>query len=66
MIPLKSYVKTSTRVCSHLKIIDSNWDNEEDAIKTLMNIYGTLGDNEGIKEMKATSLGIKLGFRNNQ
>ena len=27
-------------------------DNEE-AIKTLMNIYGTLGDNEGYKEMKA-------------
>ena len=25
----------------------------EDAIKTLMNIYGTLGDNEGYKEMKA-------------
>jgi len=25
----------------------------EDAIKTLMNIYGTLGDNEGFKEMKA-------------
>ncbi|NCF30688.1 MAG: tetratricopeptide repeat protein [Bacteroidetes bacterium] len=24
----------------------------EDAIKTLMNIYGTLGDNEGYKEMK--------------
>lgn len=26
---------------------------EEDAIKTLMNIYGTLGDTEGFKEMKA-------------
>ena len=25
----------------------------EDAIKTLLNIYGTLGDNEGYKEMKA-------------
>lgn len=25
----------------------------EDAIKTLINIYGTLGDNEGYKEMKA-------------
>jgi tetratricopeptide (TPR) repeat protein len=25
----------------------------EDAIKTLMNIFGTLGDNEGYKEMKA-------------
>lgn len=25
----------------------------EEAIKTLMNIYGTLGDNEGFKEMKA-------------
>ncbi len=25
----------------------------EDSIKTLMNIYGTLGDNEGYKEMKA-------------
>jgi tetratricopeptide (TPR) repeat protein len=25
----------------------------QDAIKTLMNIYGTLGDNEGYKEMKA-------------
>ncbi len=25
----------------------------EDAIKTLMNIYGTLGDNEGYKEIKA-------------
>lgn len=25
----------------------------EDAIKTLMNIYGTLGDNEGYKEVKA-------------
>ena len=25
----------------------------EDATKTLMNIYGTLGDNEGFKEMKA-------------
>ncbi len=27
--------------------------NNTDAIKTLMNIYGTLGDNEGFKEMKA-------------
>ena len=26
---------------------------DEDAIKTLMNIYGTLGDNKGFKEMKA-------------
>ena len=26
--------------------------NNTDAIKTLMNIYGTLGDNEGFKEMK--------------
>ena len=25
----------------------------EDAVKTMMNIYGTLGDNEGYKEMKA-------------
>ena len=25
----------------------------QDAVKTLMNIYGTLGDNEGYKEMKA-------------
>ncbi|MEK9604064.1 MAG: tetratricopeptide repeat protein [Flavobacteriaceae bacterium] len=28
-------------------------DNEVDAIKTLMNIYGTLGDTDGYKEMKA-------------
>jgi len=28
-------------------------EKDEDAIKTLMNIYGTLGDNEGFKEMKA-------------
>lgn len=28
-------------------------DKNEDAIKTLMNIYGTLGDNEGFKQMKA-------------
>ena len=27
--------------------------NNQEAIKTLMNIYGTLGDNEGFKEMKA-------------
>ena len=25
----------------------------EDAVKTLMNIYGTLGENEGYKRMKA-------------
>lgn len=30
-----------------------NLDKNEDAIKTLMNIYGTLGDNAGFKEMKA-------------
>ena len=28
-------------------------EKDDDAIKTLMNIYGTLGDNEGFKEMKA-------------
>ena len=28
-------------------------EKDEDAIKTLMNIYGTLGDNQGFKEMKA-------------
>lgn len=28
-------------------------DKNEDAIKTLMNIYGTLGETEGFKEMKA-------------
>ena len=28
-------------------------EKDEDAIKTLMNIYGTLGGNEGFKEMKA-------------
>jgi tetratricopeptide (TPR) repeat protein len=33
------------------KLIDIEKD--EDAIKTLMNIYGTLGDNEGFKQMKA-------------
>ena len=33
------------------KLIEIEKDN--DAIKTLMNIYGTLGDNEGFKEMKA-------------
>jgi len=33
-------------------LIEKDNDNEE-AIKTLMNIYGTLGDNEGYKEMKA-------------
>jgi tetratricopeptide (TPR) repeat protein len=36
-----------------LKSLIQIGDNEEDAIKTLMNIYGTLGDNEGFKEMKA-------------
>ena len=35
-----------------LKAFTELGDNE-DAIKTLMNIYGTLGDNEGYKEMKA-------------
>ncbi|MBL6666286.1 MAG: hypothetical protein ISP66_04720 [Flavobacteriaceae bacterium] len=35
-----------------LKALTELGDNE-DAIKTLMNIYGTLGDNEGYKEMKA-------------
>lgn len=35
-----------------LKALTELEDNE-DAIKTLMNIYGTLGDNEGYKEMKA-------------
>ncbi|MDA8763663.1 hypothetical protein N9M92_05505 [Flavobacteriaceae bacterium] len=35
-----------------LKDLTELGDNE-DAIKTLMNIYGTLGDNEGYKEMKA-------------
>tara|TARA_A100001011_G_scaffold400265_1_gene513666 strand:+ start:2604 stop:3824 length:1221 start_codon:yes stop_codon:yes gene_type:complete len=30
-----------------------NISDNEDAIKTMMNIYGTLGDNEGYKEMKA-------------
>ena len=25
---------------------------DEDAIRTLMNIYGTIGDNEGFVEMK--------------
>ena len=33
-------------------LIEINNQNEE-AIKTLMNIYGTLGDNEGFKKMKA-------------
>jgi tetratricopeptide (TPR) repeat protein len=33
------------------KLIDL--ENNEDAIKTLMNIYGTLGNNEGFKQMKA-------------
>ena len=33
------------------KLIDL--EKNEDAIKTLMNIYGTLGDNEGFKKMKA-------------
>tara|TARA_B100001057_G_scaffold139191_1_gene138873 strand:+ start:4204 stop:5427 length:1224 start_codon:yes stop_codon:yes gene_type:complete len=33
------------------KLIDIEKD--EDAIKTLMNIYGTLGDNQGFKQMKA-------------
>ena len=28
-------------------------EKDEDAIKTLMNIYGTLGENQGFKEMKA-------------
>ena len=30
-----------------------NLEKNEDAIKTLMNIYGTIGNNEGFKEMKA-------------
>ena len=30
-----------------------NTSDNEDAIKTMMNIYGTIGDNEGYKEMKA-------------
>ena len=30
-----------------------NLEKNEDAIKTLMNIYGTLGNNEGFKKMKA-------------
>ena len=33
------------------KLIDL--DKNEDAIKTLMNIYGTLGNNDGFKKMKA-------------
>jgi DNA-binding SARP family transcriptional activator len=33
------------------KLIEINNQNEE-AIKTLMNIYGTLGDNEGFLKMK--------------
>ena len=36
-----------------LKSLIKIGDAEEDAIKTLMNIYGTLGDTEGFKEMKA-------------
>jgi len=36
-----------------LKTLIEIGDNEVDAIKTLMNIYGTLGDTEGYKEMKA-------------
>ena len=33
------------------KLIEVN--KNEEAIKTLMNIYGTLGDNEGFMKMKA-------------
>ena len=36
-----------------LKTLIEIGDNEVDAIKTLMNIYGTLGDTEGYKAMKA-------------
>jgi tetratricopeptide (TPR) repeat protein len=36
-----------------LKSLIKIGDAEKDAIKTLMNIYGTLGDTEGFKEMKA-------------
>ncbi len=36
-----------------LKSLIKIGDNEENAIKTLMNIYGTIGDTEGYKEMKA-------------
>lgn len=36
-----------------LKSLIEIGDNEVDAIKTLMNIYGTLGDTDGYKEMKA-------------
>jgi hypothetical protein len=30
-----------------------NLNKNQDAVKTLMNIYGTLGDTDGFKKMKA-------------
>ena len=36
-----------------LKSLIEIGENEVDAIKTLMNIYGTIGDSEGFKQMKA-------------
>jgi len=39
-------------MCSNLeKLVELNQNQE--AVKTLMNIYGTLGDNEGFMKMKA-------------
>ena len=50
---LKSKREDLYRECVPIlkKLISLSKDQE--AIKTLMNIYGTLGDTEGFKEMKA-------------